>query len=607
MGLPPSQPSLHFQTPQDLGPVIPSSSTTPAQSNAFLPFTYPSAAFGLLIVVTYLLIDHRNRPWLRQARFLVWGVVVGLSSHAIMYQRARARAVDYAVGLSNLWLIAWSGCLLVLHDCQADFERVEKVELEDDSSANGVMKEEIPEDPTEKSREDEANGEVREGSKAGGRSENSKNSQNGPSRWQKRITYRWQPYPTTSFIARLSWIMDLLTNFRGPGWNWQISSLPPLPAYIQRELDLQSGADKLTNGKGSPKPTKPSVAESDALTDEYPSRSQILRAHLYTFIHGYIALDILKHLFMNDPYYLGLIPVSSPVVPPHLSVPLSIFPTSTRPTLLKSIRLTLTMYAVRTAVLVASKIPTLILLSLPSLFPTLTTSTLFEPYLYHPTWGPSLLSSTFALPLANWWGRWWHQLFRYGFDSYSHPLISFLHLQPRSSAAKMLRLFVVFGLSGLMHAAGSWTMIPPTRPLSGPFTFFMLQGVGIAAETILGGAFSALSTRLAKHWPFIGNMKIPNWLKTALSVLVLAVWFYHTSPFLCDDFARGGLWYFEPVPVSFLRILGLRFPGALEQISSGGRWNWWRWGGPWVRWEEGTDGEGSVVGMWLRGGRGWAL
>lgn len=39
------------------------------------------------------------------------------------------------------------------------------------------------------------------------------------------------------------------------------------------------------------------------------------------------------------------------------------------------------------------------------------------------------------------------------------------------------------------------------------------------------------------------------------------VWFYHTAPLLMDDFARGGLWLYEPAPISPLRALGLGVRG----------------------------------------------
>lgn len=58
-------------------------------------------------------------------------------------------------------------------------------------------------------------------------------------------------------------------------------------------------------------------------------------------------------------------------------------------------------------------------------------------------------------------------------------------------------------------------------------------------------------------------------------------WLYLTGPLLADDFARCGIWLFEPVPVSIVR-------GGLGE-------RWWCWGGRWV----GLVNEG--------GWRGWGV
>jgi hypothetical protein len=56
-------------------------------------------------------------------------------------------------------------------------------------------------------------------------------------------------------------------------------------------------------------------------------------------------------------------------------------------------------------------------------------------------------------------------------------------------------------------------------------------------------------------------------------VLFAAGWLALTGPLLVDDFARCGVWLFEPVPVSLVR--GLTGQG------------WWCWGGRWVGWWQG--------------------
>jgi len=52
---------------------------------------------------------------------------------------------------------------------------------------------------------------------------------------------------------------------------------------------------------------------------------------------------------------------------------------------------------------------------------------------------------------------------------------------------------------------------------------------------------------------------------------------YFTAPLLVDDFARGGIWLFEPVPFSLFRGLGLGSEGD----------GWWCCGGGLVEWRSG--------------------
>ena len=58
-------------------------------------------------------------------------------------------------------------------------------------------------------------------------------------------------------------------------------------------------------------------------------------------------------------------------------------------------------------------------------------------------------------------------------------------LGPRLRSAKLLRLATALALSGFLHACASYTQLGPTRPLRGPFCFFVLRAAGVAAETLL--------------------------------------------------------------------------------------------------------------------------
>ena len=107
-------------------------------------------------------------------------------------------------------------------------------------------------------------------------------------------------------------------------------------------------------------------------------------------------------------------------------------------------------------------------------------------------------------------------------------------------------------------------MWPATRPLKGPFTFFVLQPMGV----VLQMGFSELLGRVGIR------EKLPGWLRGAGNFAAVHIWFYYTAPLLTDDFARGGIWLFEPIPVSIWRGLGFGPEGE----------GWWCWHGKIVSW-----------------------
>jgi len=63
------------------------------------------------------------------------------------------------------------------------------------------------------------------------------------------------------------------------------------------------------------------------------------------------------------------------------------------------------------------------------------------------------------------------------------------------------------------------------------------------------------------------TQRTPKLVRQVLNFAYVHIWFYFTAPLLCDDFAKGQLWLFEPLPFSPMRILGIGLPGD----------RWWRW------------------------------
>lgn len=145
----------------------------------------------------------------------------------------------------------------------------------------------------------------------------------------------------------------------------------------------------------------------------------------------------------------------------------------------------------------------------------------------------------------------------------------------RGKGTRVLGLVVAFGMSGVMHLSGSVTQFGDTNP-SHPLIFFLLQGLGIIFQTSFISLFASTPFTQKQNKEKEGK----KWWRRMGNFFFVFAWLLWTAPWLIDDFARGGLWLFEPVPVSFVR--GVRGEG------------WACWGG----------GVGVGVGFY-RGVRWW--
>lgn len=141
----------------------------------------------------------------------------------------------------------------------------------------------------------------------------------------------------------------------------------------------------------------------------------------------------------------------------------------------------------------------------------------------------------------------------------SYSLLRTFNLAPRSRRARFLQLIVAFTLTGSIHALAAYTSFPPNpanppRPVMGSGLFFVLQALGIVVQT------AAAEGLRSKTWP--------GWIRGVGNWMFVVGWLYWTGPMLTGDFARCGVWLFEPLPVSLCR-------GLLGQ-------GWWHWGGRWA-------------------------
>lgn len=526
-------------------------------SGEYQPYMFPQAVMGALVVIIYLLIPHHNRPWLRSCRYLVVAWAAGFAAYFICYTRAKSFSVGYGIGLVNVWGVFWTIALLLCNDAQADFMRIERIERISGTAGapstltKGKRQEKEEEhsmdsmdsmDPKSTATMTKQQAEQQDSTTTAGTA--------GPASHHGQ--FAWQPYPLSPFVERLDWVLDLLANFRGAGWNWRTSALPPPPKWLQEQLRRNSA-----DAAAAVAVPKYSHRIHAGQARGYTTRKELLAANAKMLLLSYLALDAIKTAMMWDPYFWGLVDrPPSPRLPAFLTQ--SAF-------LTKCWRLVLGMLGIKYSLQALFCVGALFFCGL------CTPDSLgarAEPFMYPDSWGP--FAAVLDGGLAGWWSNWWHQSFRCMLDQPGRKLLMAFGQHPNTLIGKMVQLGVAFGISGLMHAAGSYTIAGETNPIRATLAFFLWQAVGIFAEAVL--------TRLAQR-AGLGN-RFPTWLKRGLTFVYVHAWFYCLGPLVGDEAAKGGMWLVEPVPVSFFRGMGL---------SVDKRDRWLCESGPLLRWHSGKE------------------
>lgn len=505
-------------------------------TGGYHPILQPWSSLGLLVVCIYLLTDHRQAWLLRNLRFPVWLFNAALSWYMITCCRGRHPASTLGLGIVSAWSIIWTSVFLVFDDCQANYLRLQQrnkssISDHEKSKANG----EASLSDVDRITIDSSNGSIRKRGDGGKKQQPTSHASTSLST-DKR--YYWESYPISSLVERFDWMTDVLTDFRGISWNWRVSYLPPLPREVAESLHSET-----TLVPRSQKPSRPRMIRT------FDDRSALLKHNLFLFIRAYLMLDLIKTVMLYDPYFWAH---PSPSGPMYL--PLSL---RSSPIVVRIVRLLIGLGALRFVLEIIFSLGPLVFVGILGPISGIRS----EPFLYPATFGP--MNAVFSHGLAGWWGVFWHQTFRRGFEAPAAALLHAFSLSPRSGPGRAVQLIVAFGLSAFLHACGSLTLLGETRPLHGPAAFFMLQAVGVALQLAIGriGVVSRLPLRV-RRWS---------------NFLISLFWLYHTAGLLMDDFASGGIWLAEPIPVSFLRgALGLGEPGD----------GWWQWNGL-ISWHQG--------------------
>ena len=482
-------------------------------SGEYKPFVWPYRALGPHLLILYLLLPPTESKLVYYARYPLFVFILYFSVDSILVCRSSSVAIGYIIGLLNTWAVLWTATLIIWNDARQDFRRIEQHELADKSDPIDQVKERSTgakkmTDGALRARR--VNGELKESS-------NSLQEDGKRPEPSEREMYVWQPLPPT-FYHRLDWVCDLVSNFRGVRWNYQLSGLPPPPPHIRSSLQEP--------------PTAPADPRSNL------TRTDLLRRDLPNFLLCLIAMDILKTVTLEDPYYWGLPPSTpSPFPCPRL------------------VRVFLSLICVYTALL------TIFLLA-PLFFGVILGPNKVGqhawPWLYPPFFGSPI--QVYRKGLAGMWGQWWHQLFRYAFEQAGEFTGRVTGWEKDSQKGTLLRVTVAFACSGALHAFASYTTLGHSRPIYGSLGFFMLQPVGIIAQRAVSGWMRSAGLRA----------KMPAWVRGIGNLLVVLGWCYLTGPMVADDFAAAGVWLFEPLPISPIRAW------------RGG--DLWRWRGPWIRW-----------------------
>ena len=487
------------------------------------PIVIPIDIFPAILLFLVLLVPRHRFPTLRYLNIPTFFFILVLEIAITRRCRSMNLAVGYGVGLLSTWSIEWSAALLLFSDPQVDFRRIERADAQHQEPQSLDTK------PAHQgsSTSTDAQGKDTHLQRREVVKQSATLAANGsavPAMDHHQTSFYWQSFPTDSLPRRLDWTADLISNFRGIGWSWQISSLPPPPYQIHPEPGDSS--KRLV-----PKTKK--VLRGPTGNHVYLSRADLLCQKLLVGLVGYVVLDFCKVFMMKDPYFYGFLDAAPPSYLPQ-AVQASAF-------LTKAYRLLLSCFGVYTA-----------LQSVFAIGPWLAIGLLgkrsigarAEPWMYPDMYGDFVM--VLDKGLAGWWGAWWHQTFRFAFSAPSAWIVAKSGMNPHSLQAKVMQLITAFTLSGIVHAGGSYTQIPDTKPITGPFVFFFLQAIGILVQMTIVAKLKQ-----------VGLVKgMPTSVRRASNFVYCFIWLYCTAPLLVDDFARGGLWLFEPIPISPLRGLG---------------------------------------------------
>jgi hypothetical protein len=516
------------------------------------PLVLPLDLVGTFILpVVYLCIPHTRRPWLYRMRFAVMALMMWLNFDMISRAASTNIAFAYASGLAGVWGTLWGMTVLVWTRPQFEAERVQRRRKQGMDEGNGTL--------VEQNGHTSGKPATRHANVVSpGASHTTDDIQPQASAPDETVAnalstgyeYYWQSYPSSSPLpTRLDWVLDHVTSFRGSGWT---TAIPSIPSFRRPDKPL---SNSLVDLSSIPLATKTGYSRQ-------PTTRSFLRSRLGHMALGYFILDICTVAMLNDPYFILGPDYSRPLPSPLSSLP---------PPILSILRSLTALSSIISALyLLFSCLQLLHLYYATYLSPPSARADLW----HYPSVFGSFPPNVLDYGLAGFWGGWWHQTFRGAFVAPADWLArkGFLPRDRRHPVARTVGVAIAFAQSGLLHAGGSWSALGQNaRPWSPPM-FFAGSLVGVLVQA----GWDAVMGRVVREW-------CPRWVRRGANLVFVLVWLHFTSWAFLDDLARAGIWLYEPLPVSVVRLMGWGEPGD----------GWWRWDwdvlpGLWVgkRWWE---------------------
>ena len=332
----------------------------------------------------------------------------------------------------------------------------------------------------------------------------------------------WQKAPDNVF-TRAYWVLDLLISLRGSHWLW-------------------------TN-----KDTSQHQYTTPILV-KLPRKAHSIIYTTFMLVISYMSLDCIKMAMIYDPYFWGEIQAGPPHYLPSLlkaQVPLQLY------------RILITVLGILSAIIYLSTIGHMVA------FIILGSSGygfFGGDWHYMPPNGS--IQAIARHGLKGFWGEWWHQFLRRHCCSIGDAVVGICDSQWPIEYRKAVRCVVVFLLSGILHAFGSYTSAGSTTPWTSLIPF-ALQPIGILFEGMAARYLKLAAPKMAdsSRWRTMGHLGFT------------LCWLVLTFSFLIDDLARSGIWLIEPLPFSVMRWMGM----------SAEKDNWNCWSGSWLSFHDGRS------------------